>query len=113
MSTSIYYGARRSGRTSELIKLSAETGYPIVTLNREFCRSIELRAEQMGIDIPAPISFCNFKNFGIGRRIDHILIDDVDLVIGCYLGARVEAVSLESFDDYVLGLNDIDWRRAR
>lgn len=76
-------GPRGSGKTTELIRLSAEHGYYIVCANRYVVRHIRNLALDMGLNIPTPITYDTLMNsdFGRGRRVPGILIDDLGVFL--------------------------------
>lgn len=70
--------ARQTGKTTELIKMSAEKQMPILTMNEHVCKDIKWKALQLNLEIPEPISAYSVKN-GIDRGIGgkKVLVDDV------------------------------------
>jgi len=50
-------GPRRSGRTTLLIKKSAEAGYPIAVKDWSQARRLIEMAHEMNLEIPEPITF--------------------------------------------------------
>lgn len=56
MTIKIYAAGRQWGKTTFLIKKSAETGAIIVAPTREMASSILWRANELNLDIPCPIS---------------------------------------------------------
>ena len=51
----IIQGDRQSGKTTELIKESAKTGYPIICSSKQVRSRIKNRAEELKLQIPEPI----------------------------------------------------------
>lgn len=85
---------RRSGKTTELIKLAAENFNYIVCRNHQSADMIAKQAREMGLDIPHPITFRELrdKRFS-GRGMKGLMIDDADLLLQELAGAvPVEAV---------------------
>ncbi len=83
-----------SGKTTELIKKSAETGMYIVTANRLMAELTAKKAADMGLKIPYPISFNDFldarKNIILQSSfVDKVLIDDADMCLQSIFG-RIE-----------------------
>lgn len=74
---------RRSGKTTELIHFSCQTGVPIVTSTHARARIIEYMAKRMKLDIPKPITANSvfFRHEMAAAKDRHILIDDLDAVI--------------------------------
>lgn len=81
------------GKTTELIKKSAETGMYIVTANRQMVNHTAKMAADMGLNIPYPIAFQDFldarENIIRSSFIDKVLIDDADLCLQSIFG-RIE-----------------------
>lgn len=107
----IITGERGTGKTSELIKLSEETGYPIVARGSINARYVKERAEAMGAKITDVYTVTQVEN-GKLRGIDYrgILLDDADSVIeralAYYLSATVKAASVNRNNVVLLGSKD-------
>mgnify|MGYP001012134399 FL=1 len=56
----IIYKPRQSGKTLEVIKMSAETGYRIVCHSQSECSRVFHVAQEMGLNIPFPMSIDEF-----------------------------------------------------
>ena len=92
--TEIIIGERGSGKTTELIKRSAETGSYILTATKNMAKCIYLSALDMGHHIPYPITIKEYLSGGVDKRAP-ILIDELDLVLGSIFNLeKVEAVTL-------------------
>ena len=91
----IIYKGRGQGKTTELIKRSAETGTYIVVPNRSHALNIVGQAQEMGYDnIPFPITIEEVLRHGFrGTYIKKVLVDDVDLIIR-YLLKSVECETM-------------------
>lgn len=97
----IIYKDRGQGKTTELIKRSAETGNYIVVPNRNRALNIVRRAQEMGYNnIPFPITIEEVLQHGFrGTYIKKVLVDDVDLIIRQLLGpVECEAMTLTKTD---------------
>ena len=96
----ILTGERGTGKTSELIKFSEETGYPIIARDSINARYIKDRAKAMGAKIPDVYTEMQVKD-GKLRGIDYrgILLDDADSVIeralAYYFSAPVKVASVD------------------
>lgn len=96
--TEIIIGERGSGKTTELIKRSAETGSYILAATKNMAKCIHLNALDMGHHIPYPITIKEYLNGEFDKRIP-ILIDELDLVLGSIFNFfKVEAVTLTKRD---------------
>jgi len=95
----IIYGGRQSGKTTRLIKVSAENGGYIVCRSKEECNRIFNQATKMGLNIRFPVTYHEvITGDYYGRGILEFYIDDVDLFIRTVCrGVRVEAVTFTPF----------------
>lgn len=73
----IYAAGRQWGKTTFLIKKSAETGAIIVAPTREMASSILWRANELNLDIPCPISIRQFINQDHPKKDQNYLIDEL------------------------------------
>lgn len=81
----IYTMARYTGKTTKLIKMSAEKNYPIITRHQPSKKYILDKAKRMNLVIPEPISLDEFQNGSMrGKRLDYVayLVDDLNLIAG-------------------------------
>lgn len=77
---------RQTGKTRELIKMSVENNTPIVVRDQEQVRIITMLAEEMGVDIPAPINVRtllagSMQNRFENKEIKSVLVDDADIIL--------------------------------
>lgn len=96
----IITGERGTGKTSELIRFSEETGYPIVARDSSNAKYIKNRAKAMGAKIPDVYTETQVENGKLGGfDYREILLDDADSVIeralAYYLSATVKAASVD------------------
>lgn len=88
---------RQNGKTTELIKRSAESGIYILTVNRARARIIANQAHDMGYDIPYPVSVSDYmrSNGFRGSFIKKIYIDDADDVLkSIFNTVIIEAITM-------------------
>ena len=75
---------RGDGKTTKLVKISADKRYTIVCIEQHnIALTLEI-AERLGLDIPKPITFQEFldKRYkGRGNRIRGFLIDNADILL--------------------------------
>ena len=69
-------GGRQTGKTTCLIEMSNETGYPILTATRGMAESIELMARRMHKEIPPVITPSSYVMKG-----ERVIVDEVGLLI--------------------------------
>lgn len=98
MKTEIIVGGRGVGKTTELIKRSAETRQYIMVSNSQRARHIFEQAKSMDLYIPFPVTIhemfsSRFRGSCIRR--DGLLIDDFeDVVCEIFSGIPVNAITL-------------------
>jgi hypothetical protein len=86
---------RGGGKTTELIKKSAETGDYIVCSSQEEARYLQITAKEKGYDIPLPITYMDFihKRY-YGQNIKGFLIDNLEFFFECISKVPVNAVTM-------------------
>lgn len=86
---------RYSGKTTELIKISAETGVPILVGNRQQAKYIKRMADDLSLWITDPYIISELKN---GDRISphKILVDDVEYILQQLIGAEITAMTISN-----------------
>lgn len=103
--TEIIMGDRRSGRTTELIKRSAETGAIIVVRDNLRGRHVQDLANDLGYDIPKVLTVSDLK-FPLPIYRKGLLVDDIDAIIAqLFHYYPIEAVTMRetSWDITKLG----------
>lgn len=88
--------SRGTGKTTQLIYVSAITGFKIIVPNAAMAKYVEELAKKMGLKIPQPISYVEYK---IGNDRGPILIDEVqnqilDEALELYFKSRVVAATM-------------------
>ncbi len=86
------------GKTSELIKRSAKTGYYIVCMGLRECARVKNEAELMGLKIPYPITFDDFQRQAYGTRIPGLLIDNVEHLLQHMAVVHIGAATIRTND---------------
>lgn len=76
----IIYKGKGQGKTTELIKESAETGQYIIVLNRQRALNISKMAAEMKLHIHFPITIEEYFH-GIGCFVNNVLMDDADDIL--------------------------------
>ena len=85
---------RQSGKTTELIKISEQTGIYILTADRNRAKIIFKMAREQNKNIPFPVTVGDYMKTGFkGSFIKHILIDDADAVLQQMFG-NIQIVAL-------------------
>ena len=95
MIDNIIIGGRGSGRTTELIRMSAENNIYIVCLNRRRALNIAAMAREIGLTIPFPITVAELPISRKSSWINEVYVDDADHVLESLIGVRVSNITLE------------------
>ncbi|MGD1319180.1 hypothetical protein [Chryseobacterium sp. 2R14A] len=77
---------RGKGKTTELIKLSAQTGAYIICQDMRNADAIMRHAHELNLNIPCPITFYDFDN-------------------RMYFGAGIKGFLFDNLDDYIQHLS--------
>lgn len=88
-------GGRQTGKTTCLIAMSNETGYPILTATRGMAESIEIQARRMNVQIPPVLSLASFERDRSRKSSGHVLVDELGLVTEYLIGAEVVSASID------------------
>lgn len=83
----IIYAPRCAFKTTELVRLSAETNTPILCQHPSYIVDL---AKELALTIPAPIDLRDYKP----RTVERILVDDAEVVLSQLLGAKIDAMTL-------------------
>lgn len=84
-------GSRYCGKTTELVKTSSETGYPIVCACERDKRLVMDKAMELKLEIPQPVIVSDLPLRGAG--FDYVLVDDVELVLSEIINVPVMTMS--------------------
>lgn len=86
---------RCSGKTTELIKISAETNVPILVGNKQQAEYIKRMAYDLQLWIKDPYIISELKN---GYRIPphKILIDNAEYILQQLIGAEITAMTISN-----------------
>lgn len=87
---------RGKGKTTELVKMSAETQTYILTATKQNVRHICQIADDLGLNIPYPITVNEYLDGKLKESfIKSILIDDVDCVLrSIFNTVQIDAITL-------------------
>ena len=96
---------RQSGKTTQLVMISAETGHYIVTKDHGTARYTAMLAKDLGPVIPFPLTYDEFLNHAWnGKTIKGLLIDDLEMLFGTILGfgdlIKMATISTTDREDY-------------
>ena len=81
---------RGKGKTTELIRLSAKTGIPIVCATLQQVEVILAKAERMGLVIVQPIPASRIKEYDVSK----VYVDDMEYVLSTLLNSEVEIAAV-------------------
>jgi hypothetical protein len=94
---------RGSGKTTELIKMSAKNWiYIVVKDHRTAYRTMEM-AKRMELEIPFPLTFEEYINGQFSITISKVLIDDAEFLLQEVAGRRrptIQAITISTGTDY-------------
>ena len=74
-------GKRACGKSTELVKISHINNIPIIVIDHARANVLKNIAKKEGIKIPEPIVYKNYDRYVIGKKINEILIDDVEDIL--------------------------------
>lgn len=104
----VIIGERATGKTTELIKEAADTGYYIVCNSPRDCYRIQDQAKQMGLNIPFPITHQEFVDQRFyGKGVKGVLIDDVERLLQTIGNLKIHACSIEASNNDISKLNKL------
>lgn len=83
---------RGQGKTTGLVKRSAETGAYIVCINVDFVIRI---ARELGLKIPYPLTYDEYSSNRYSVRI-HVLIDDADRYLNYLSRCVIDEITLSN-----------------
>lgn len=107
MHTKFTIGDRYSGKTSKLIKRSAEEGSYILCPNKRMASYIFKQAKKMGLDIPYPVTLGDELSRNENIREKGILIDELDIILsGIFNGIPIREATITNHHDSVSYLNN-------
>lgn len=90
----IIYGEIGAGKTTEMIKLSRDTGCNLVVQNRSFANQLKMRALRENEYLPEVLTYEDITNNKlVGKRLEGLLIDDIEVFVEYITRQRVEALS--------------------
>lgn len=100
----IIIGKRGYGKTTELIRRSADENIYILTTTRQRASHIYEMAREMGLNIPYPVTMDEYlrgdKFRGSSIRRDGLLIDDADDVLQfIFAGIPIKEVTISDHDE--------------
>ena len=90
-STQLIGGTRRCGKTSKLVKISANENKHIICSNLQRIRVIEDTAKRLNLKIPKPITINEWLEHKFeGYRIEGILLDDIEDILEGLLRRKID-----------------------
>lgn len=86
---------RGTGKSTDLLKISHDTGKCLLVANRIIAENHMENARRLNLQIPYPITVHEFLNHGVSRTVkeEGLLIDDVDMVLRHLLNSNIYAVT--------------------
>ena len=97
MSTNLIIKDRGTGKSTQLLYISAITQYPILTKTKNMADNLLKMADDLELNIPVPLTENDIESRGI-KLSENVLVDEgYDLIgtaLNYYLGTHVVAVTL-------------------
>ena len=90
----IIHRERRTGKTSELIRMASESDGYIVTINGSAAEGILEIANGVGLDINFPITFHSFISGNYPKGIKSFLFDELGLSLQSITEVPIEAITI-------------------
>lgn len=90
-----FIGKRGSGKTTMVIKKSAETGARIITHNSMTAYIINKQAKDLGYKIPKPMSIRTYLNKK-ERHNNGIILDELELILSNLIHDKIEMVTINT-----------------
>ena len=98
--TKVIAKGRGEGKTTELIKLSAETGKYILVANQQRAMNISDMAGKMGLYIPFPVTVQEALKYSFrGTFIKEILVDDAEDVLQSLFRVNINAITVTTEEE--------------
>ena len=96
----VIHKPRKTGKTTELIKIASQEGGIIVCHSRDEAYRISKTAEEIGEQILFPITYDEYLNGSFcGKNIEAFYIDNVELLLSRIArGVPVNAISINKED---------------
>lgn len=93
----IIIGAPGSGKTKEILKMSAEKNIPILCESADRATRLLIKSQGYGYKIPTPIIYSEAK------ATDVVFVDDVERLLNAMLPCKVETITynVEAKDDII------------
>ena len=107
----IIISERQNGKTTNLVKRSAETGAIIVVPNHVMMKSVELVAHELGLKIPTPITVTEYIRrlaFGGMGKTQKYLVDELQMVLEAM---NVEEATVDIDSAYLLQYHSLNARQ--
>lgn len=90
----IIYGEIGAGKTTEMIKLSRDTGCNLVVERKSIANQLKMRALRENEYLPEVLTYEDIiNNKLVGKRLEGLLIDDIENLVEYITKQRVEALS--------------------
>ena len=88
----VVHSPRCSGKSTQAIKASSETGATIVTRNEIMAVLLNKQAHELGYSIPRPISINQYLDMKV--KPENIIIDELESVLRCLIPSKIELVTI-------------------
>jgi hypothetical protein len=90
--TDVIVGPRQNGKTTELIRLSAERDEYIIVSTLDMAQIVARQARDMGLRIPYPVAFSQLPCQS--RFIGEVLVDESQRILEQVIGKPVDVMAV-------------------
>ena len=90
----IIYKPRGTGKTTDLVKMSAEKQIPIICMTKATVQHIKDISTKINVNIPEPIDIRG----GVPKQLENALVDDAEYILQYLLNVKIECASISSND---------------
>lgn len=91
----VYIADRQTGKTTTLVKISAETGETIVVPTYHMIKEVENIAKELGLEIPKPIDTSQFTRELHSFANKRYLVDELQTVLSL-MGIESATLDIDS-----------------
>jgi hypothetical protein len=95
----IILGNPGSGKTKELLSLSAEKNVPILCESQARVERLLVKAQGYGLNIPTPVTLDHLN-------ASEVIVDDIERFFSCALNVKLTALSVNR--DKSVDIEDLD-----
>lgn len=92
----VFYQRRGTGKSTQIVQLSAATGWPIAARSKDHIEHLKFIAKQeLHIEIPEPF----LATPDACTKAGNYLVDDAAILLQKILGGNIKAITISDEDD--------------